>query len=585
MYGLPIQDFRMDLSLAVLRCLGLGLISAAHAQESVVMARSGDIAEGLSGSLFEIDSCYLTDSGDAYIHSTLRENGAYQSNGLFKANGNRDRISALLLSGDPTPDSNGRIGGVTNDAYLANGRGDLAALVPLTETLGGSSDNGALYFISEPDQILHQVSRKGEVIDNGHGGSLTRSPLNFALNHEGQLAYAAAIVDGSAGFFGNAVYLYNNSVEAEVFRSGWRTPEDDGSFQNLSVVNDLQLNQRGEMLLNVGVLPDDPNGSRAGIFLANQAGITTVARENQSVPNGNGTLNALNVVVPSLGNSGHVAFWAQLRNTNAGTSDGAAIFRSEGTGLIEIARRGDLLPDGNGRFLNLSTTVDVNGEGEVAFQSGISGASGGSVDGIFVGDGSSIRVISRVGDPAPGGGSMGGFFENSVGINDVGQICFLAVLKLEDPSAPAGTLGLFLHDPSLGLMEIAREQQSLEGFGKITQLLPNLRFSMPGTLNSKGQVIYRAFVEGDAVVVRWSPPSGAGPLTLPQPEIMKSESEVTLSWPRTDITLNLESTSDPGLRSSWRVRSDVVPALNGDIYQVTVPADKAREFFRLRRSR
>ena len=341
-------------------------------------------------------------------------------------------------------------------------------------------------------------------------------------------------------------------------------------------------------MLNAGIFPDDPGGSRAGIFLAHDNGITTVALENQVVPNGDGTLNGIAVTTPAIGNGGHVAFWSQLRNTIAGSIDNTAIFSFHGSSLTEIARRSALLPDGNGRYLNLFTLVDVNRAGEVLFQSTISGASGGSDEGIFIGNGSSARIVNRVGDAAPSGGILGDFLEESIRFNDRGQVFFAAILKFPDLADPVDTVGLFLHDPTLGLLEIAREREDFEDLGTITQLIPNLRerASDParGSLNASGQVAYRAFIGGDAVVLRWTPPVGAGPLMVPTPAIVKSSGELILRWPKTAFPLAIESTTDLPNEATWRARPGIEPVLNGDLFEATVPVEAAREFFRLRRT-
>ena len=568
--------------------VGTCLSSTAPGQESTVIVVSGDSPAGVAGNFLEIDSSFLADSGAVYFSGNLRENGQFRNSGLFTGTGARGDIRALVLSGDPAPDSNGNVSGVPDLGYQANASGQVAAILPLTGTTAGNSDNAGLFFVGGPNRGLTQIARKGERIPDGNGGTFTRVPLGLSLNNAGQLAFSASIVNSAASFFGNAVYLFEDNVATEIFRSGTRNPENNGDLQNFGIGTVPTLNEQGEIALKLTVSPDQPNGPRIGIFLADKSGISTVAYENQTVSGGNGTLNGLSLTTPSLGNSSHVAFWSQLRNTAAGSADAAAVFRTDGSGLVEIARRNDLCPDGNGRYLNIFGIVDVNRAGDVVFQSTISGANLGSDEGIFIGNGTTSRVIARVGDPTPGGGTLGDFVEESLRVNDRGQVLFTAVLKFSNPGGPVGNRGLFLHDPTLGLLEITREGENFQNLGTLTEILPNLRSQSNnlsrGSLNAGGQVAYRAFIGGNAVIIRWSPPAGAGPIIVPAPKIAITGDELTLKWPQTTFGLEIESTTDPSDGTSWKVRSGTRPVLTGGEYTVTLPATLPREFFRLRRS-
>ena len=96
-----------------------------------------------------------------------------------------------------------------------------------------------------------------------------------------------------------------------------------------------------------------------GLYFYNGATLNKVVRENDPVPEGVGNFNVLSDV-PSLNQTGLVAFESSLRNTPFDTNAGTYLYN--GGTLVKLARRGDGVPDGGGLFSqSLNTTVNSVG--------------------------------------------------------------------------------------------------------------------------------------------------------------------------------------------------------------------------------
>jgi hypothetical protein len=125
------------------------------------------------------------------------------------------------------------------------------------------------------------------------------------------------------------------------------------------------------------------NPTRQGVFLGTESTLLQIAREGQIAPDGNGALHFFGR--PALNESGQVVFRASLSGTVGGNSDNQGLFRTDGTTLTQIARSGQTAPDGNGTF-KFSTSVDhdlmptINEKGQIAFATQLFETAAGTSD-------------------------------------------------------------------------------------------------------------------------------------------------------------------------------------------------------------
>ncbi len=215
------------------------------------------------------------------------------------------------------------------------------------------------------------------------------------------------------------------------------TPDGDDFFFSF---NSIRLNNPGQVFFG-SVL--NTIGGETGYYLGDSETINEVVRENQIEPDGNGQFDELpnwdaagfaTVGGVSLNDNGQVGFFAELTNTNGGTSDNAGIYRY-GSGAISLrVRKGQFVPGGNGLFSDLESELVMNNAGNIAFIAGLSNTTAGASDnsGIYRVSVGSPVVMVRENQVVPGGnGEFAGFDSdvNDIFINDANQVAFEAILR------------------------------------------------------------------------------------------------------------------------------------------------------------
>ena len=281
------------------------------------------------------------------------------------------------------------------------------------------------------------------------GNGTFSNALPPVLNDAGQVAFVAAFSGTSGGTSGaRAVIRGDGGSLTTVAREGQTTPDGNGTFSNFGA---LSINESGQVLFS-GFRTDTSNGNfvDTGIYRGDGSpgGLVQIAREGQAAPDGNGTFGSIDVSSPALNNAGQAAFRAEITGTTGGTGDGNGVFRGEGGALATIARTGQAAPDGNGTLATISASPALNESGQVAFNAEFTGTSGGSSDaaGIFRGDGGALTTIARDGQAVPGGFLFGTTSGTTApSLNDAGESAFVAGFREADPFAET-TVGIFRSD-------------------------------------------------------------------------------------------------------------------------------------------
>ena len=266
--------------------------------------------------------------------------------------------------------------------------------------------------------------------DLGLAGSLTA-----VLNNCGWAAFRGNLISTTHTY---GLFLADGTTRTQVTRSGDAAPGGaagagdmfGGSGPNFSIP---ALNDASQLLF-FGRVINSSNPNAPNVCLFRGKPFSRLLDWGQSLPGGNG------MVFPGTGNpdaewpafndKGLAAFVAHLTNTQGGSNDDSAIYRTSTPGkLTQIAREGQPLPGGNGTFgemINAGTIFPpaMNATGQVAFVD----RAGIAVVGIYRGDGKTPVKIARIGDLLPGGGMLGSFSNGTTpDINDLGEVAFAAV--------------------------------------------------------------------------------------------------------------------------------------------------------------
>lgn len=243
------------------------------------------------------------------------------------------------------------------------------------------------------------------------------------------------------------------------------------------------VNARGDVLFSAEYGPvGGVNFTRDGLFLSDGATrvVRPVVRDEDLAPGGNGRLYVSLLNDPALNQGGTVAFWAEVLGAVGGLGNGSGIFRGNGGALTQIARTGQVPPDGLGSFDGFSGPA-INGLGDVSFVGLIDNSPNGD-EGVFRGNGVELIQIARVGDEPLAGWEIAGFTPvGGVCINASRNVAFRA--RIDDPNTDA----IFVSNGSV-TQRVAYGGQPLErGTGTIPfSINRNLAF------NDRGHVAFMA---------------------------------------------------------------------------------------------
>ena len=272
--------------------------------------------------------------------------------------------------------------------------------------------------------------------------------------------------------------------------SGDPAPDGNGVFADGTPFDEPFLNASGDVAF-IASLQGTAGGTNddTGIFLGTPSSVTQMAREGQPIPSAAGTFQSFDQLV--LNDLGQTAFAAQLSGTAGGTTDNAGIYRSTGTTLTQMVRKGSPDPFGNGffdRFIQLA----LNTSGHAVFQTEFSSSLMGSSDdgGIYYSNGTGIGAIYREGIPAPDGNGLMGDLpddEDNIAFNNAGQVAFHSPLTNTTGGA-IDNEGVYLGSTTDGLSQIARKGDN------IPPLVPTITgLGDEPTINDLGQIALLAF--------------------------------------------------------------------------------------------
>jgi len=407
--------------------------------------------------------------------------------GIFVASSTPGSLRQIVRAGLAAPNGNGNIAYGHHSGVPINDAGQVAALQLLNDTFGGISDNYAI-FVGDgtPAGLV-------EIIRGGGGGSFVGSPLQ--LNNNGVVAY----LDRR----GETIFQGSDKGVVAIVQQEQAAPDDDGAFDTLYPP---ALNEAGQTAFRGTVRLTGQRTRYEGVFRHDETTIVRIAREGEPSPDGNGNFSTFSN--PALNNAGDVAFLATLTGTSGSASDDQGVFIRRGEDLLTVVRRGEVAPDGNGRFLDLISTergadnVAINDAGQVTFIAGLTGTAGGNAaQGLFRGDGTTLKQIVRLGDLAPDGVSRFKSLELPA-LNGMGQVAFPAELLKGVETDRA----IFLYDDTLGLVQMFRWGDPFLGsqisdFGLVLAPSVTTNGMHRSGLNDRGEVASALYLDDNRTVV------------------------------------------------------------------------------------
>ena len=486
--------------IALLTCTGMHIDSAAWAQGiTEIVAISGDPAPDGNGTFSSFIVPALNDTGQVAFVSGLSDTSAGPTGprGVFRGTTAPGSLVQIARELEAVPDGNGTFSNFVAPSINEAGEASFAAI--LAHTAGTTTDDSGIYRGAATSGSLVQVAREGQQAPDGNGDLADLSFVGPELNDAGQVAFRTELTGTTGGADDDtAIFRGDGGALSTIVRKGQLAPDGIANFASLAP--SPALNSAGQVAFQATLT----SVGGEGVFLAAGGPITTIVRNGQPAPDGNGTI--FSAGIPALNDAGQVAFVGDL---TGGTADNEGLFRGEGAALTTIARKGQPAPDGNG-VLDTVNDFTINNTGHVIFTTRLTGTAGGTSDNsvVLFGDGGLLTVVAHEGQTVPGGNGNFRTF-NPASINDSFQAVFRALIR-DTTGVDTDDSGLYFSDPVLGLREIAREGSPFLG-SAFTTISFNSSFSGRSDerngLNELGQVTFAfTLADGRNGVALWSVP-------------------------------------------------------------------------------
>jgi hypothetical protein len=335
----------------------------------------------------------------------------------------------------------------------------LTALAP-----GGPAHAGETY-------TLRALARTGDAAPGG--GSFDRFgqetlPIVAPVNARGDVAFFATVSRGGSD---EGIFLQRAGRLVPVARDG-DPVAGVGRLSGFGKHPTPALNDAGTVVFAAAV-----TGGRAveGIFTWSAGRLRAIATTGMPMP-GMPSAVLAGVDAPAVNARGDVVFLATVRRGREATE---AVVASRGGVLHKVVAQGDLAPAG-GTFAGFGPPA-VNASGAVAFAAVVEGKA--VPGGIFVAGPDRLQMVVAAGEETEIGGIFAKFSER-IGLSDAGAIAFHGILKfapvdaaifvvesgrprvvakLGDPAPGGGTIAHFGLWPVIGPAGAATFAASLEG--------------------------------------------------------------------------------------------------------------------------
>jgi hypothetical protein len=500
-----------------------------------IVAMRGDVAPGTGGQLFNnFGAVRINDTDQIVLLASFEP--SFNNAGVFlgSTSGPPAKIAAI---GDVAPGT----GGGTYNSFQLIGFNNAGQVAFFSNILGGSASRAV--FIGSTSGVSKVVAQGDPATGTaGTFNLVTLNPFNYALNSNGDVAFAAQVIGGAAanqgvwignstsapaklmvnsdptattlgGTFGGAVFLHGfdssgqalfrsnpvgatathalflkdlNNPASVVFARGEAVP--GGTTELFANTLQATVNSTGD----VAFLALLQGPVQFGWFLKESAApIVKIALQGDSTPAG-GTFGLAGANQPAeINGSGQVAFFADVLGPNA---TGVFLYTS-GSGIASVVNSNDTLPPGANPVIR--TFMPAASDDLLVFHGSKAGGRISTFTKTLDPCNDQITRIVGEGDTAPViGGAMWGMPGNFGLINDSEELAFATSEVVGATVYPASIV--FTHKPGLGLQKVAATGDAAPGAagGTISTFDIGSFFRPPARINSSGQVAFFAGIAG-----------------------------------------------------------------------------------------
>ncbi len=264
-------------------------------------------------------------------------------------------IFPIARFGDPSPDGDGTFG-----SYLDYGPPGLndAHQVIFSADLSGNAGGGAddeLLARAESDGSLTILAREGASIPGGTGAydNLKTPNRRYVMNNDGRAGFVCEMTGTPGGTSDNQAIYSSDGPGTETIHARTGDPAA-GTSSTFVGLFPPTINHRSPVRVSFYAHVGGAGAHPAYIYTNSAGSSTLIAKITDPVPGDGGTLFQFDESQPaSLEPFGDaVAFRAQLTGTPFGSEDDAAIYKSRGGGLMQVARGREPVPGGGANGLH-----------------------------------------------------------------------------------------------------------------------------------------------------------------------------------------------------------------------------------------
>jgi hypothetical protein len=363
------------------------------------MSRKGDAAPGGNGIVDGPNLPCINDSGAmaGQMFYTGTSGGETDDSGV--AIGSGGPLTQVMRQGQPMPDGNGTFNFI--DSVHIGATGQVTFYASALNAVP-SFNNGVFRGNGGP---ITTLVRTGFPVPGGPG-TVRYVDQGLAINASETVAFFAAL-DGAGDQFHDSGFFRTDGVTTvQIAREGQPSPDGNGQiYEGVGLGHALSNNASGAVAFHTSLLGTaGGTNDDTAIFRGNGGALTKIAREGQPAPDGDGFISGLGG--PKLLDNGATVFTASLSATSAGADNDFMFLSGNGGALTTIYREGQPAPGGDGQFsVGNSTYWASNAKGEMLVLTELKNTqSGGAFEtGIyFYRPGQPLREIARTGTPMLG---------------------------------------------------------------------------------------------------------------------------------------------------------------------------------------
>ncbi|MFM9957226.1 MAG: choice-of-anchor tandem repeat NxxGxxAF-containing protein [Phycisphaerales bacterium] len=332
--------------------------------------RQGQPMPDNNGTFNFIDGVHIGTTGQATFYASAINAMPSFVNGIYRGNGGP--IATLIRSGFPAPGGPGTIRYVSQNLAI-NADGHVAVFAGLEGPLDQFHDTG--YFRTDGVTTV-KIAREGELSPDGNGQLYEGIGLSHSvsINASGAVAFRSSLLGTAGGTSDDAaIFRGTGGTLTKIAREGQAAPGGDGFISGLSAPSLLD-NGTAVFTADLSGTSDGTNNDR--IFLSGNGGsLTTIARDGQTAPGGDGQFNMGSFSHWASNAAGEMLVLVELKNTqSAGDFENAIYFYRPGQPLREIARTGTPMLGSTVKSVFAASNFDspqispVNAAGQIAFQ-------------------------------------------------------------------------------------------------------------------------------------------------------------------------------------------------------------------------